>query len=227
MTIGQRLQAARKERGINQETLAKALGVQRAAISKYENDTVPLKFESALKIAELLNIDPYYLIDDENKINVGTFPFHGKSELRKEIPGAMPIGNLVALKLIASVRAGYGGTAVADWDGEYENIPEFMLKGYPQDECVLFKVKGDSMYPRLLDGDLIVVHVQSSVDSGDTAIIVYNGDEGTVKKVNYVYGEDWLELIPTNPEYPKKRIEGADLEQCHVYGKVLGLFGNI
>ena len=98
-----------------------------------------------------------------------------------------------------------------------------MLHGYPPEECVLFKVKGNSMYPKILDGDKIVVHEQISVDPGDTAIVVYNNDEGTVKKVNYVYGEDWLELIPTNPEYPTKRIEGAELEKCHVFGKVIGL----
>ena len=98
------------------------------------------------------------------------------------------------------------------------------MHGYSPDECVLFQVKGNSMYPRILDGDKIVVHEQPSVDSGDTAIVVYNGDEGTVKKVKYVIGEDWIELIPANPEYPPKRIEGLDLENCHIYGKVIGLF---
>lgn len=217
MSIGYNLKAKRLEKGYTLEDLAKQVGTSKQTIQRYETGIISnIPSDKIELLAKALDTTPAYLMGWEDS-----------QQKKLEIPGVMPVGNLVALKLIASVRAGYGGTAVADWDGEYENIPEFMLKGYPQDECVLFKVKGDSMYPRLLDGDLIVVHVQSSVDSGDTAIIVYNGDEGTVKKVNYVYGEDWLELIPTNPEYPNKRIEGADLEQCHVYGKVLGLFGNI
>lgn len=44
------------------------------------------------------------------------------------------------------------------------------------------KSKGIQCIRSILDGDKIVVHEQSSVDSGDTAIVVYNGDEGTVKR---------------------------------------------
>ena len=39
-----------------------------------------------------------------------------------------------------------------------------------------------------------------------------------MKKVEYVMGEDWMKLIPLNPQYPPKMIEGADLEQCEVIG---------
>lgn len=53
--------------------------------------------------------------------------------------------------------------------------------------------------------------------------MAYNNDEATLKKVKYVPGEDWLELIPANPEYVTRRIQGADLGQCHVIGKVIRL----
>ena len=214
MSIGSRIKERRELLNLSQEELALKLGYKsRSTINKIESGINDISQSKVVEFAKVLQTTPAYLMgleDNENK--------------KIDIPGAKPIGNLVPLRLIASVRAGYGGTAVATWDGEYEMIPEFMLKGYSPDECVLFKVKGDSMYPRILDGDKIVVHEQPSVDSGDTAIVVYNGDEGTVKKVNYVTGEDWVELIPNNPEYPIKRIEGIDLEECRVYGKVIGLF---
>lgn len=214
MSIGSRIKERRELLNLSQEELALKLGYKsRSTINKIESGINDISQSKVVEFAKVLQTTPAYLMgleDDENK--------------KIDIPGAMPIGNLVPLRLIASVRAGYGGLAVATWDGEYEMIPEFMLKGYSPNECVLFKVKGDSMYPRILDGDKIVVHEQPSIDSGDTAIVVYNGDEGTVKKVNYVTGEDWVELIPNNPEYPTKRIEGIDLEECRVYGKVIGLF---
>lgn len=214
MTVGKRIKSIRESKGISQTDLADEIGVSKQNLYKYENNIITnIPSDKIELIAKYLEVSPAAIMgweDNENK--------------KIDIPGAMPIGNLVPLRLIASVRAGYGGLAVATWDGEYEMIPEFMLKGYSPNECVLFKVKGDSMYPRILDGDKIVVHEQSSVDSGDTAIVVYNGDEGTVKKVNYVTGEDWVELIPNNPEYPIRRIEGIDLEECRVYGKVIGLF---
>lgn len=213
MGFADRIISVLKEKKITSAKMLSDLGLGKNQLTYWKNNGNIPKWDTLENIAKYLNVSTNYLL--------------GQTDIKKDPPGAMPVGDLVALKIIASVRAGYGGAAIATWDGEYENIPEFMLKGYPQEECVLFRVKGDSMYPRLLDGDLIVVHVQSSVDSGDIAIVIYNGNEGTVKKVNYITGEDWLELIPNNPEYPTKRIEGIDLEECHVYGKVIGFFGNM
>lgn len=213
MGFADRVISVLKEKKITSAKMLSDLGLGKNQLTYWKNNGNIPKWDTLENIAKYLNVSTNYLL--------------GQTDIKKDPPGAMPVGDLVALKIIASVRAGYGGTAIATWDGEYENIPEFMLRGYPQEECVLFRVKGDSMYPRLLDGDLIVVHVQSSVDSGDIAIVIYNGNEGTVKKVNYITGEDWLELIPNNPEYPTKRIEGIDLEECHVYGKVIGFFGNM
>lgn len=200
------------EIGKSPNGVAKELSISSGSVSEWKKGRSPQN-ATLLKIAKYFDVSVDYLL--------------GKTDIKKDPPGVMPIGNLIPLKLIASVRAGYGGTAIADWDGDYEMIPEFILRGYPPEECVMMKVQGNSMYPRLLNGDRIVVHVQSSVDSGDVAVVIYNGDEGTVKKVNYVSGEDWMELIPNNPEYQTKRIEGADLEQCRVYGKVIGMIGNV
>ena len=79
------------------------------------------------------------------------------------------------------------------------------------------------MYPQLVDGDSILVRKCETVESGSIAVILYNGDEATVKKVIYKYGENWLDLVPTHPEYQTKRISGPDLEQCRVLGKVVSL----
>lgn len=83
------------------------------------------------------------------------------------------------------------------------------------------------MYLRFLEGDRVLVKRCTSVDSGSTAVVLFNGNEATIKKVNYVFGEDWMELVPINPEYPVKRIEGAELTQCRVLGRVVELFRHI
>lgn len=148
----------------------------------------------------------------------------GKTDTKKEPANILPVGELIKMPVIASVRAGYGGTAVEEVEADWEAVPLSMLRGYAPEECRLLRVKGNSMWPRILDGDLVLVHLQSSVDSGDIAIVIYDSDEATIKRVRYVNGEDWLELIPSNPEYPTKRIEGRDVEDCHVYGKVIALW---
>lgn len=54
-------------------------------------------------------------------------------------------------------------------------------------------------------------------------MVIYNGEEATIKKVRYEPGENWVELIPANPEFMTRRIEGKELEQCRVIGKVIRL----
>ena len=129
---------------------------------------------------------------------------------------------LYKFPVIGKIAAGYDGEAVEEYTGDYDYYPIEQIHGDPRQYMVL-RIKGDSMYPKLLDGDMVLVRRCTSVDSGKIAAIMYNGDEATVKKVNYVYGEDWLDLVPINPEYMTHRIEGADLEQCRVLGEVISM----
>ena len=78
------------------------------------------------------------------------------------------------------------------------------------------------MYPKIEDGDIIVVRKQDSVDSGDIAVLLLDGDEGLVKKVNY--GSDWIELVSINPEYKPRRFEGREVLRLRVVGKVVGSY---
>lgn len=56
----------------------------------------------------------------------------------------------------------------------------------------------------------------------------WNGnDEATVKTVRYAEGSQQLDLIPANPEYETKHIEGADLENCRILGKVIKMFRDL
>lgn len=136
-------------------------------------------------------------------------------------------GELLVYEEIGTVTAGYNGTIDEIPTGRKIEIPASMISGGHKDDYFVLRVKGDSMYPRLLDGDTILCKRCESVDSGSLAVILYDGDEATVKKVNYVNGEDWLELVPFNPEYPTKRIEGVDLEQCRVLGLVIKLIRDL
>ena len=69
------------------------------------------------------------------------------------------------------------------------------------------------------DGDIIVVRKQESVDSGDVAVMLLDGEEGLVKKV--IYGETWIELHSFNPEYKTRHFDDAEVERLRVVGKVL------
>ena len=63
MTTGDRIREARKKKGLSQEELGALIGVQKAAIHKYENNIViNLKRDMIEKLAEALDVSPVYLL---------------------------------------------------------------------------------------------------------------------------------------------------------------------
>lgn len=127
------------------------------------------------------------------------------------------------LPIIGNIAAGYNGRAEEEHLGEIDVLPS-SLRGYPAKECFILRVKGCSMYPDFKDGDLVLVHRETSVDSGSIAVILYgDDDEATLKRVEYKQNENWIKLVPINEEYETKIIKGDDLQYCHVLGRVLSL----
>lgn len=125
----------------------------------------------------------------------------------------------VIFPVIGEIAAGYDYPANEDWSGETVEIPKSYLHGRSRDEFFVLSVKGDSMYPQYMDGDKVLILKQSTMNrSGEIGAIIYDGDMATLKKIEYVDGEDWVKLIPINPEYTPKTIRNEDLEQCHVLG---------
>ncbi len=125
--------------------------------------------------------------------------------------------------VLGEVQNGYDSFAVQDVIGE-EAIPEEWIKGDDPDNYFVLAVKGESNYPELRPGsDRLLIHKTSSVDSGSLALVLYESEYATVKRVIYKKGEDWLELQPLNPSFPPLRIEGSDLGKCKVIGEVVRL----
>lgn len=207
--FGLRIKNRRKELGLTQEELGKKVGyTSRTSINKIELGLIDPPQSKIIAFAEALDTTIGYLMGDDS--------------LRK-----YPTVQVNALPIIGKITAGYEGLAVEDYTNEYQEIPLSIINGYSMDDLFVLEVSGASMYPQFLEGDRVLVHRQASVDSGDVAVVLYDSDEATIKQVRYVQGEDWLELVPRNPEFPVKRIEGADLEQCRVLGKVIYLFRKI
>lgn len=67
MTIGEKIKRLRKERNMTQEELGAAIGVQKAAVNKYETGVVVnLKREIIAKIAGVFEVNPVWLMDDQD-----------------------------------------------------------------------------------------------------------------------------------------------------------------
>lgn len=125
----------------------------------------------------------------------------------------------ISFPVIGGVAAGYDHIAYEDWTGDSIEIPRSYLKGkQPQDYFVL-RVQGDSMYPDFQDGDHVLILRQSTMDrSGQVGVVIYDDESSTLKRIEYVVGEDWMTLRPINPQYPPVTIRDESLEHCKVLG---------
>lgn len=85
------------------------------------------------------------------------------------------------------------------------------------------RIKGVSMEPRMREGDVVIVRKQDAADTGDTVVVLVNGDSATVKKIKY--GKDGITLISTNPSYDPMFFPASEVERLpvRVIGKVVEL----
>ena len=128
------------------------------------------------------------------------------------------VDRMVMVPVVGLVRAGYGGLAYES-DMGAESVDIKTLSGYNQEDFFYLIVKGDSMEPRLYEGDLVLVRKQSSLDSGSYGVVTIDDEEGVVKKVEY--DKNSITLISQNHNYPPRKFTGKDMERVRIIGKVI------
>ncbi|MGF6376884.1 repressor LexA [Clostridiales Family XIII bacterium PM5-7] len=215
--IGERIRILRTGLNITQEELGNKVGVQRAAINKYEKGVVSnIKRDIQIKLADALCIDPATLFYDEEFM-----PELYSVALEKSIP---VIDNrqlsAVRIPVLGRVQAGIPVDAIEeilDWE---EITPAMAQNG----THFALQIKGDSMAPRITEGDVVIVRQQSDIECGDVAVIIVNGNDATIKEVKK-YDEGGITLVPFNPSYPVKRYSEEDVKSLpvEILGKVIEL----
>lgn len=200
MTPGDRIRQLRREHKMTQEDLGKIIGVQKAAIQKYEKGTVKnIKRASLIKLAEVLGTTPEYIIGWDAPQNAEPLDTSG----------------LQMIPIIGRVAAGTSCLAESNIIG-YEPVQSSDIS--KSEQYAFLRVTGDSMYPMFMDGDLVLVRIQSSVDSGAYAVVTIDNEDGVVKQI--VYGNNFIELRSVNPMYPPRRFENEDVTRIRVFGVV-------
>lgn len=189
-----RLKFLREEKGLFQSDIAKFLGVSISAVGFYENEKRDMSPDTIVKLANYFGVSTDYLL--------------GKSDNRNS---DVPISRI---PILGTVKAGYDWLAeenIVDYITLKENIPNV-------GEYYALRITGDSMLPLLAEGDLVIVHDQADVESGQTAVVLINGEEATVKKV--IKTKDGIELHAMNPYYPVKKFTFEDMQKIPV--KIIG-----
>ena len=161
MSFSQLLKECRKKQGISQAELAARLGVTQQAVGKWEGGKSSPDPSTVAQIAGILGTTADYLL--------GLYrPAADLSETESRFFGGYAES---LIPVIGTVKAGYGALAFEeDYGKEYARVKD------PANYFYLV-VRGDSMEPRIQDGDLALVHRQDTLENGDLGVIIY-GDEG-------------------------------------------------
>lgn len=177
------------------------LSITRSSVSRWKDGMRPRPMTMKL-IAEHFHKPMHYFFDDP-------------PEPLQESNVSEAIGGMVMLPLYESVSAGHGAYANSEPVG---TIPTFLKNPADAPRYYCITVKGDSMYPKIEDGDIVQVERSESVDSGSLAAVCVDGDEGFVKRI--ILSDDEITLESINPMYPPMRFKGAEQKRVTISGRV-------
>lgn len=218
-----------KAKGIKLSFLCEQFGLHRSYINNIERGKATMSDDRVQTIANILGTTYEYLTDqtdDPAPKPESTEKDMGKIEKAPSIKSNASIieddNNVYMIPVFESVSAGFG-TYADDYITEY--IPMYFSNPHEANESIFVTVRGDSMYPKIEDGDVVLVHKQTSVDSGTIAVVLLDGEEALVKKI--VYGDEWIELHSVNPMYPVMRFENEDVLRLQVLGLVKKIIKNV
>lgn len=218
--IGNILRSLRRRSDLTQAELARMANVTKQTICNYEKGRRVPDYETLETLADVLNVPMGFFLSDEEQaeeLSKHSAPQADKPEPPPVIPGlqTMPYTPPQAMiRVIGSVRCGEGGLAFEeDLGAEPANVPN------PQ-EYFWLRAEGDSMEPRICDGDLVLVHQQETVENGAIAVAIVDDEEGTLKKV--FISNDTIALVPYNSEsHPTRTFFGKDTRRVRIVGKVI------
>lgn len=202
MTFYERLTELRREKGLTQKQIVDELNLGKNSFGEWKKGTIPVRSTQQL-LAKYFGVSVDYLMGKTNNPipnteMVGTYIPYEKRSLRPVIGLASAGTGVIAEEMII------GWEAVED---EYDN-----------DNCFWLEVSGNSMAPKIDNGDRVLIQRDAEIESGCIAVVVVDGTEGFLKQVEF--GEDSTSLHSFNPYYPDMEFVGADQKRLHFIGRV-------
>ena len=199
-----RIRELRKKRCMTMKELGAVVGLAESTISQYETGKREPDNETLLRLGEFFNTSVDYLLGRETVADGPPAPSKPGS---KWVP------------VIGTIPAGTPVEAIEDILDYEEITPQMASQG----EHFALKIKGQSMEPKISDGDVVIVRKQDDCENGEIAVVLVNGDEATVKRIKK--RPEGLMLIPNNPAYEPMFYSNEEIESLpvRIIGKVVEL----
>ena len=207
-TFAQRLQMGMDLRGYKPADIARLTGLDKSSISRYRSGAYKAKQDAVYKIAQALRVSESWLMGYDTPMDPDA-PRGGVI-----IPaGFQAMPDLAPVPLVGDIAC--GTPILAE-----ENIKQ--LVGVPAAWHADFALEchGDSMAPRICDGDIVCIRKQAEVETGQIAAVRI-GDEATLKR--FYKSGDTVQLVAENPAVcPPMVYTGEQLEDMQIEGLAVG-----
>lgn len=209
MDTGRKINKLRTEKGMTLEELGDMVGVGKSTVRKWETGAIAnMKRDKILKVSEALNTTPAYLMGWEDN----------ESDKSEKLPDNIYPIRQKKLRLLGEIACGEPIFC-------NEERESYVIAGTDIAADFCLKAKGDSMInARILDGDIVFIREQSSVDNGDIAAVIIE-DEATLKRI-YFDGTTFT-LIAENPKYPPLVFSGETLNHVRILGKAIAFQSDV
>lgn len=200
-----RLKEAMDYRNIKQVDLVEKTKLDKTLINKYLSGVSNAKQRKLTILAEALNVNEVWLLGYDVSM---------EREANTKID---KLGNpVVEIPILGTVKAGYDYLAQENWIGTID-IDKKLADG---GEFFALKVKGDSMAPIFIEGDTVILRKQNDCENNQVAVVIINGDEGTLKKVKKT--DDGIILQAYNPIYSPVFYTNKEIKEMPVV--IAGVF---
>ena len=195
MTLVERIESLCEERGISIRKMEREAGVGQGSTSKWKAGAYSPASTSVQRIASYFGVSLDYLLGDSEEPVSFEMIDQLKKKRHETASDNLQKTSSVTIPVLGRVAAGVPLTAEEQILG-YEDIPtEWTYLG----NYFALRVKGDSMNPRICDGDVLIVRQQKNADSGDVVVVRIGEEDATVKR--YVRNEGSITLQPFNTAY--------------------------
>lgn len=205
-TISNRIKYAMKLLDLKQTDLVSRTGISKGALSSYISGRYVPKQNNIYLIAKALNVSEAWLMGADVPMS-----------------RTYTSNNSISINVLGRVAAGIPIEAV-NYIIDTEEITEELAR---TGEFFGLKIKGDSMEPRICDGDVVIVRQQDDAESGDIVIAMVNGDDATCKRlVKYAQS---IALVSLNTKYEPMMFTNDEIlsKPVRIIGKVVELRGKL
>ena len=199
------LKILRKRKGVAQKDIAVILGVTTSAYGQYETGARSMNPDILAKLSDYFGVSIDTILGREDISDVSGKEIVLKPEIEYE--------DEVWLPVVASLNCGYGMAGEPYTIIDRQKVPKSYKARYG-DDLVLNYATGDSMFPTIKSGDLMLCYPGDMWDDGTIVILNVNGSD-TVKRIYHAF-DGGIDLIPDNKKYKIIHYTPKDIEELQI-----------